>query len=176
MDGQEVSTGDNPSPLAAFSHSDVEHPAARAVIFPEDDHIREEKIGGGARPKGVEMKRTITQEEKDLAAAGYEHLRPQVPKDDGKHVDIHEHQLSYNNLEDELKTTFDTKDPGQSYGLTSDEAKARLKRDGPNVLTPPKKKSALRKVLSPHTVLCTLCLTTQSFSFWRDSSPCSTFS
>ncbi|KAF9557188.1 aminophospholipid-transporting P-type ATPase [Agrocybe pediades] len=93
------------------------------------------------------MKRTITQEEKDLAAAGYEHLRPQVPKDDGKNVDIHEHQLNFERLQDELKTAFDTKDPGQSFGLTSDEAKARLKKDGPNVLTPPKKKSAFRKFL-----------------------------
>lgn len=33
-----------------------------------------------------------------------------------------------------------------AQGLTEPEAAARLAKDGPNVLTPPKKKSAFRKV------------------------------
>ena len=36
-------------------------------------------------------------------------------------------------------------DPAQSRGLTAADAEERLKRDGPNALTPPKK-SALQKV------------------------------
>lgn len=97
------------------------------------------------------MKREMTKEDKELAAAGYEHLDEQKTKNkkgDNKldDVDIQEHQLSYNELGSTLDTSMDTKDPGNSYGLTADEAKARLTRDGPNVLTPPKKKSPLRMV------------------------------
>ncbi|KAI0355099.1 aminophospholipid-transporting P-type ATPase [Trametes cingulata] len=93
----------------------------------------------------------MTKEEKELAEAGYEHLAQQ--KTHGEKggeaeldkVDIQEHQLPFKELESELDTSFDPKDPGQSAGLSSGEAKARLTRDGPNILTPPKKKSALRK-------------------------------
>ncbi|PPQ97968.1 hypothetical protein CVT26_003117 [Gymnopilus dilepis] len=139
------STGDSPSsdPVIVHLAEGDQHPGNRAVVFPEDEHIREEKI----RPKGVEMKRTITQEEKDLAAAGYEHLQNPDHKDDGKNVDITEHQLDLASVLEVLKTSFDTKEPSQSYGLTADEARTRLQRDGPNVLTPPKKKSALMKFL-----------------------------
>ena len=121
--------------------------APRTVVLPEDT-IREEKV---TAVRGVEMThRTITKEEKELAAAGYGHLdTPKDPKTDKEaHVDIHEHSLSFDGLTNELKTNFDLKDPGHSFGLTSDDAKERLARDGPNMLTPPKKKSALRKVSS----------------------------
>ncbi|PPQ82387.1 hypothetical protein CVT25_008348 [Psilocybe cyanescens] len=148
MDSNNPSAGDIPSTSpAVVSRVEGDQAGTRAVVFPEDDHIREEKITPGIRPKGVEMKRTITQEEKDLAAAGYDHLHPQEKKVDENNVDIHEHQYDFDALTDELKTNFDIKDPGHSFGLTSDEAKERLKRDGPNILTPPKKKSAFRKFL-----------------------------
>ncbi|KAF9484958.1 aminophospholipid-transporting P-type ATPase [Pholiota conissans] len=95
------------------------------------------------------MKRTLTQEEKDLAAAGYDHLKHKDEGADkeGLSADITEHSFNFESLADELKTHFDTKEPDHSHGLTSDEAKQRLQRDGANVLTPPKKKSALRKFL-----------------------------
>ncbi|OBZ75130.1 Potassium-transporting ATPase alpha chain 2 [Grifola frondosa] len=99
--------------------------------------------------KGVEMKREMTKEDKELAAAGYEHLdnvqRKGADASKLDHVDVHEHHLSFEELGNELDTAIDTKDPSQSHGLSSDEAKRRLARDGRNVLTPPKKKSALRK-------------------------------
>ena len=127
---------------------DENHSAPRAVVLPEpeDNIIREEKV---TAVRGVEMThRTITKEDKELAAAGYVHLG--TPKDQKtekeSHIDIHEHNLPFDGLTDALKTNFDLKDPGHSFGLTSDEAKDRLARDGPNMLTPPKKKSALRKV------------------------------
>jgi len=134
---------DNPSSFSASPRID-DHPGPRAVAFPEDSRIREEKI----RPKGVEMKRTMTQEEKDLAAAGYEHLHPSAkdPKLEETNVDIYEHKLTFEGLVDALKTNVDFKDPAHSFGLSTDEAKTKLHDDGPNVLTPPKKKSALRKV------------------------------
>ncbi|KAI0818674.1 aminophospholipid-transporting P-type ATPase [Irpex lacteus] len=82
------------------------------------------------------MKREMTKEDKELAAAGYEHLEERKAKakpgdtDGLNNVDITEHKLAFDELQ---------KDPGASVGLTSEEAKARLARDGPNVLTPPKK-------------------------------------
>lgn len=149
--------GNNPSAVATPPTSDIpsivhqptmadkilnEEHVARAVVFPE-----EEKMGILTRPKGIEMKRTLTQEDKELAAAGYDHLHPKDDKAEKiTSVDITEHQLDFDGLVDELKTNISTKDAGQSHGLASDEAKARLQRDGANVLTPPRKKSALRKV------------------------------
>ncbi|KAJ4475627.1 aminophospholipid-transporting P-type ATPase [Lentinula aciculospora] len=98
------------------------------------------------------MSRTLTQEEKELAAAGYGHLEKekalQTDKDsDLGHVDITEHAISLTDLNDKLSTSVDVKDPGNSNGLTNDEATKRLAQNGPNVLTPPKKKSALRKYI-----------------------------
>ena len=127
------------------AHQDDTPPAPRAVVLP-DDTIREEKL---TVVRGVEMThRTITIEDKELSAAGYVHLG--APKDQKTekeaHIDINEHSLPFDGLTDSLKTNFDLKDPGHSFGLTSDDAKDRLARDGPNMLTPPKKKSALRKV------------------------------
>jgi sodium/potassium-transporting ATPase subunit alpha len=115
----------------------------RAVAFP-DDNIREEKI----RPKGIELKRTLTQEEKDLSAAGYEHLDANAKqrKLEEPNLDIQDHKLPLDALSETFTTSFNSKDPGQSIGLTAAGAKSRLEQDGPNILTPPKKKSALRKV------------------------------
>ncbi|PCH38584.1 aminophospholipid-transporting P-type ATPase [Wolfiporia cocos MD-104 SS10] len=130
---------------------DEEATGTRAVAFPDDHgHIREEKVQHGhARPRGPEMKREMTKEDMELAAAGYEHLNEERPKgkkgdDQLDGVDITEHQLTFQELSLALDAALDTKDPGNSYGLTTAEANARLARDGPNVLTPPKKKSAWR--------------------------------
>ncbi|KAI0035024.1 aminophospholipid-transporting P-type ATPase [Vararia minispora EC-137] len=95
----------------------------------------------------------MTQEEVQLAEAGYEHLQQEKAakvKEDGavdKDIDIVEHKLSLTELAVVLKTSFEAKHPGSSYGLTVEDAAARLKADGPNMLTPPKKKSALQKYI-----------------------------
>ena len=142
-----MDTGGNPSPAkeppAGHVEEDQVDVANRAVAFP-DDNIREEKT----RPKGVEMKRTITQEDKELAAAGYEHLDASAKqrKLEEANLDIQEHKLPLDAMADTFKTNFNTKDPGHSLGLTAAEAGRRLQQDGANVLTPPPKKSALRKV------------------------------
>lgn len=122
--------------------------AVRTVAFPDEDE--KEKPTNAPRTKGVEMNRSLTQEDRDLAAAGYEHLeaaktKPGAPAV-GENVDIQEHRLPFDGLEAALKTSFDPKDASKSEGLTPEEAAARLIQDGKNVLTPPKKKSALRKV------------------------------
>ena len=60
-------------PAEVLSDGQIEEVPPRAVAFPEEEIRLEEKTyAGGIRPKGVEMKKTLTQEEKDLAAAGYE--------------------------------------------------------------------------------------------------------
>lgn len=123
-------------------------PDERVVAFPEANIAHNSKSHGASRQKGVEMNRSMTQEDRELAAAGYEHLDAEKikPTTGLPSVDIEEHRLAIANLEEVLKTSIDTKEAGHSYGLTSEEAKFRLQRDGQNVLTPPKKKSAFRKV------------------------------
>jgi hypothetical protein len=126
------------------SDYDIETLPARAVAFPPGDG-RDEK----SRPTGVEMRRQMTQEDIRLAAAGYEHLtrdKPAVEDTKLGDVDITEHSLPIQEIESLLGTSFNWVDPAQSQGLTAAEAEERLKRDGPNALTPPKKKSALQKV------------------------------
>ncbi|RXW15573.1 hypothetical protein EST38_g10279 [Candolleomyces aberdarensis] len=138
------------SPHAAATPHDEEAIAGRTVAFPDTVHVHDEKhkpISKG----GVEMKRTLTQEERDLADAGYGHLHQQTKaqkaEDENAHKEIHEHKLPVELLRQEMGVSFDVKDPARSMGLSLEEAKARLGRDGPNVLTPPKKKSGLRKFL-----------------------------
>ncbi|KIJ24756.1 hypothetical protein M422DRAFT_86436, partial [Sphaerobolus stellatus SS14] len=98
------------------------------------------------------MRRELTKEERELAQAGYDHLERTETHGTGKEdekdmdkVDIQEHSLRFDELEKVLLTSIVTKDPGASHGLDEKEAAARLATDGRNVLTPPKKKSALRK-------------------------------
>jgi hypothetical protein len=125
---------------------DVEAITARTVAFPDDgSHPRDEK----QRPPGVEMRRHPTQEEARLAAAGYEHLtKEKSGPEEVKFgdVDITEHSLPIDEVESFLQSSFNWADPAQSRGLSGAEAEARLQRDGPNALTPPKKKSAFQKV------------------------------
>lgn len=140
MDTQSSDPEKSPRP-----DNDIEAVAIRTVAFPEDDlHHRDEK----QRQAGVEMKRQLTQEDIRLAEAGYEHLAKDksAPETKFGDVDITEHSLPIHEIEGFLHTSFNWADPAQSRGLTADEAEARLKRDGPNMLTPPKKKSALQKV------------------------------
>ncbi|KAG6816111.1 hypothetical protein H0H87_008568 [Tephrocybe sp. NHM501043] len=123
----------------------------RVLVFPPDVVEHEEKPLNVLRQKGVEMNRSMTQEDKELSAAGYEHLEAQKIKVGGPpgatNVDIQEHHLPFSKLEEVLRTSIDTKDASSSYGLTATEAQARLQRDGRNVLTPPHRKSAFRKFL-----------------------------
>ncbi|KAJ7063657.1 aminophospholipid-transporting P-type ATPase [Mycena amicta] len=131
------------APTATSLPNEDDNVATRAVAFHDEQEI-EEKI----RPKGVELGHTLTQEDKELAAAGYDHLdKKKKAEDDKAHVDIIEHNIPLSDLGDKLSTSIDIKAPGSSYGLTADEAAARLKRDGPNILTPPKKRSPLRQYI-----------------------------
>ncbi|KDQ59725.1 hypothetical protein JAAARDRAFT_192199 [Jaapia argillacea MUCL 33604] len=121
------------------------------VAFPEaPQDVNEEKRLGQMRPKGVEMKREMTKEDIELAAAGYDHLDEEKKATDGakvENVDIVEHEYTFEELGSKLHTTIDTKDPASTHGLTTQEAQERLARDGYNILTPPKKKSAFQKYM-----------------------------
>ncbi|KAJ7042076.1 aminophospholipid-transporting P-type ATPase [Mycena alexandri] len=124
--------------------NEEENVAARAVAFHQEHEIEEKP-----RPKGkrVELKHTLTQDDKELAAAGYGHLGAKKAPGEETHVDIQEHRLPLSSLGETMITSINTKDPGASQGLTVAEAAARLQRDGPNVLTPPKKRSPLRQYI-----------------------------
>lgn len=91
------------------------------------------------------MKRELTQEDRELAQAGYDEAKQKKEKAEFENVDIQEHRLAFAELGAALESTFDAKDPGSSPGLTAEEVKTRIARDGLNILTPPKKKSAWRK-------------------------------
>jgi sodium/potassium-transporting ATPase subunit alpha len=145
MDGQSSDPEKSPLP-----DKDIEAVPARTVAFPTDDILPSDEK---QRPPGVEMRRHMTQEDIRLAAAGYEHLEKDKSGEGHSKfgdVDITEHSLPIHEIEGLLKTSFNWVDPAQSRGLSAADAEARLQRDGPNALTPPKKKSALQKV-SIHT-------------------------
>ncbi|KAJ7915024.1 aminophospholipid-transporting P-type ATPase [Mycena leptocephala] len=119
--------------------------AAHAVAFHPEQEIEEK-----TRPKGVGLKHTLTQDDKELAAAGYGHLEAKKASVDQAHVDIHEHRLPLSSLGDTMTTSIDPKNPEASHGLNLAEAAARLQRDGPNVLTPLKKRSPFRQASSAY--------------------------
>ncbi|KAJ6606312.1 aminophospholipid-transporting P-type ATPase [Mycena vulgaris] len=116
--------------------------ATRAVAFHPENEIEEKPRpkGNGAR---VELKHTLTQDDKELAAAGYGHLEEKKAGLEQTNVDIQEHRVPLADLGETMSTSIDTKDPGASHGLTAAEAAARLQRDGPNILTPAEKALAL---------------------------------
>ena len=88
----------------------------------------------------------------EFGEAGYEHLEAAKNKSGSAttatlaNVDIQEHRLPSTKLNTTFQTSINTKDPAQSFGLSSEEAGIRLRRYGRNILTPPKKKSGFRKV------------------------------
>lgn len=83
---------------------------------------------GSLRFKGPEMRRELTNDEKEPANAGYWHL-------------------AFDRLATQLHAIFDANIPSKSEGLSSAEAAARLIRERPNCLTPSKKKPACRNVV-----------------------------
>ncbi|KAF7323324.1 Cation-ATPase-N domain-containing protein [Mycena chlorophos] len=133
-----------PSPeMASPAPNEEDIVATRAVAFHDDQEIEEK-----TRPKGVELKHTMTQEDKELAAAGYDHLeQKKKAEEDKSNVDITEHNIPLSDLNEKMLTDINIKDPGSSHGLRADEAANRLKRDGPNILTPPKKRSPFRQYI-----------------------------
>ncbi|KAJ1730034.1 hypothetical protein LPJ61_003232 [Coemansia biformis] len=65
----------------------------------------------------------------------------------GKNVDITEHLLTVEQICDKFSVQIDPARPQDSFGLDAAHAARLLETNGPNSLTPPKKKSALRRFL-----------------------------
>ncbi|CAG8505097.1 15190_t:CDS:2 [Racocetra fulgida] len=57
-----------------------------------------------------------------------------------KHVDIDEHLLSPEEVAERYHMDINTVKPSESYGLSENHAHDLLNKNGPNILTPPKKK------------------------------------
>ncbi|KAF8528202.1 aminophospholipid-transporting P-type ATPase [Hysterangium stoloniferum] len=152
-DGEELARKDTGSP----EQGAIQPALGRTVAFPpeeQDNAIEEKATGGLNRPRGAELRKELTKEDRELAQAGYDHLQEEKNEmakkqgeDDMNAVDIDEHKLKFDDLENALSTRFIAKEPSSSHGLTAREAAERLSRDGKNILTPPKKKSAFRKYM-----------------------------
>ncbi|KAF8328688.1 aminophospholipid-transporting P-type ATPase [Cantharellus anzutake] len=139
---------------------DASDPTRLRVEFGQNLHEIEERPTGvltaRSGSKALEIKRELTQEDKELSRANYEHLE-QVNSEAGANArgdgkfsgssEITEHTLSIEELAATLEANFDRKDPSKSLGLTTETAEARLAQNGPNILTPPKKRSAFQKYL-----------------------------
>ncbi|CAH7688077.1 hypothetical protein PPACK8108_LOCUS22980 [Phakopsora pachyrhizi] len=97
--------------------------------------------------RDLALRRELTQDEKELANAGYEELeaKKKAKELESQSADIIEHRSNVTQVAKSLGSSIDLAKPSISQGLLPDEAQLRLTRDGPNQLTPPKKKSALRK-------------------------------
>lgn len=165
----EVTKIDAPAPPVPESVGTLDvSETTRHVGFGQDlPEIEEGPLGGvgglnTTRSKALEIRRELTQEDKELSRANYEHLeiknkseaaadnnnnKNDDKPDNNANVDISEHMLSFEELGRKLETSFDVKDPSKSLGLSTTVAQERLAQNGPNVLTPPKKRSALQKYL-----------------------------
>ncbi|KAJ2315026.1 hypothetical protein H4R23_000298 [Coemansia sp. Cherry 401B] len=67
--------------------------------------------------------------------------------DTGKNVDITEHLMSLEQVCNKYSVQVSEARPQDSFGLSAEQAARVLAENGPNTLTPPKKKSALQKYL-----------------------------
>jgi sodium/potassium-transporting ATPase subunit alpha len=71
--------------------------------------------------------------------------RKREKEEEKKHVDINEHLMAHEDVAERYKTRINMKKPGESLGLTAQQAEQSLLEHGPNVLTPPKKRHWILK-------------------------------
>ncbi|KAH0558645.1 hypothetical protein GP486_004705 [Trichoglossum hirsutum] len=64
-----------------------------------------------------------------------------------KNVNIDEHLMAHQDVAERYKTRINMEKPGESFGLSSQQAEQWLHEHGPNVLTPPKKRHPFFKFL-----------------------------
>ncbi|KDE09552.1 hypothetical protein MVLG_00448 [Microbotryum lychnidis-dioicae p1A1 Lamole] len=93
------------------------------------------------------LNRELTQEVKDRAAAGYQDANEKTKESASQFIEIVDHHLTVAEVAKKFDTSFDVENPANSKGLTSAVAAERLRTNGPNALTPPVRKSGLRKYL-----------------------------
>jgi sodium/potassium-transporting ATPase subunit alpha len=66
-------------------------------------------------------------------------------EEEKKHVDISEHLMSHEDVAEKYKTSISMGKPGESLGLTTQQAADLLLEHGPNILTPPSKRHWILK-------------------------------
>jgi len=100
---------------------------------------RSQSVGSvSRRPQSiVSIPPVISQKQKDR--------RKREKEEEKKHVDITEHLLPHEEVATKYNTNINTERPGESLGLTSQQAEQLLVEHGPNVLTPPSKRHWLLK-------------------------------
>ena len=86
------------------------------------------------------------------------HRRKSEKEDEKKHVNIDEHLVPHQDVAERYKTSINMEKPGQSFGLTGQQAEQLLHEHGPNILTPPKKRHPILKYLDCLTSLFNLLL------------------
>ncbi|KAH9473147.1 hypothetical protein Pst134EA_000223 [Puccinia striiformis f. sp. tritici] len=131
LNDQSHTQANNANPTGGISFADTK------------PHLGSTALGG----RDLGLRRELTHDEKELANAGYEELESKMKAKaaEGASADISEHKLTPLKVAEAVGTTINLANPSGSAGIAPAEAQSRLARDGPNQLTPPKKKSALRK-------------------------------
>lgn len=71
--------------------------------------------------------------------------REREEKENLKHVDVSEHLMAAQDVAERYKTSINTAKPGESHGLTAQQAADLLVAHGPNNLTPPSKRHWILK-------------------------------
>jgi len=71
--------------------------------------------------------------------------RKREKEEEKKHVDINEHLMAHQDVADKYKTRISMEKPGESLGLTTQQAEQLLLEHGPNILTPPSKRHWILK-------------------------------
>jgi sodium/potassium-transporting ATPase subunit alpha len=84
--------------------------------------------------------------------------RKREKEEEKKHVDIDEHLLGHQEVADRYRTKIDMDKPGDSVGLTSEQAAQLVEVHGLNILTPPSRRHPFLKYLDCLTSLFNLLL------------------
>jgi sodium/potassium-transporting ATPase subunit alpha len=104
---------------------------------------------------------TFQQARPSLAEKQQIERKKTIVKEAVKNDNIDDHYLEFEDLEDRYRNGVDLESPWKSKGLQDQRAEELLKKNGPNMLTPPKKTHPLLVFLSefkhPLTALLLLC-------------------
>ncbi|KAJ2713826.1 hypothetical protein H4R19_002056 [Coemansia spiralis] len=115
----------------------------RTITFTEGDDAKR-RPGGALEPtpgSGYYSSASIDKEAKVVLDDAKHDNAP------GKNIDITEHLLTAEEVCDKYSVQINETRPQDSFGLGADQAARLLAANGPNALTPPKKKSPLIRFL-----------------------------
>jgi sodium/potassium-transporting ATPase subunit alpha len=147
MDGEKGLVGHKPLPTSSEATQNPAHGGSQRIQFTptvrpdrtrhtsEDEGVSAFAARGRRRPL---IPWVISEKEKNLRKRAEE---------EEKNVNIDEHLLSHQDVAERYKTKINMEKPGESMGLTSQQAEQLLHEHGPNVLTPPKRRHPFLKFL-----------------------------